>query len=108
MPQYHIQESLVHLKRLQQLVSGMGRAHFEQVGIARCRPICQPLLEMMSNTMTRQERELKGLRGLDFGKREGTFYLMLIQKAQMAGGQFLTTGEPLALNTKGEQNMTRW
>ena len=68
----------------------------------------QTVLEMMSNTMTRQERELKRLRGLDFGKREGTFYLMLIQKAQMAGGQFLTTGEPLALNTKGKQNMARW
>ena len=39
---------------------------------------------------------------------EVTCYAMLLQKAQMAGGQFLTAVGPLALNMKTEQNMAGW
>jgi ferritin-like metal-binding protein YciE len=107
--QQHIEESLVHQKRLQQLVSAMGgEPTRDELGLPL--PLYpQPMLEMMNNTMTRQEWELKrSEEDLILEKAEVTCYFMLIQKVQMAGGMFLTAIEPLSLNMKDEQSMADW
>jgi ferritin-like metal-binding protein YciE len=67
------------------------------------------MLEMMNNTMTKEEWELKNSEhDMIVENSEVTCYLMLIQKAQMAGGEFLNTIEPLSLNMKDEQSMVDW
>ena len=107
--QHHIQESLVHQKRLQQLVSRMGgEPTQEKLGLP-LPSYPQPMLEMMNNTMTKQEWELKKAEeDMIVENAEVTCYLMLIQKAQMGGGEFLNAIEPLALNMKDEQTMAEW
>jgi ferritin-like metal-binding protein YciE len=107
--QHHIQESLVHQKRLQQLVSGMGgEPTSDKLGLP-LPSYPQAMLEMMSNTMTRQEWELKRAEeDLILENAEVICYFMMIQKVQMVGGIFLSAVEPLTLNMKDEQNMADW
>ncbi len=63
----------------------------------------------MTNSMTKQEWELKKAEyDMIVENAEVTCYLMLIGKAQMAGGIFLESIEPLSLNMKDEQNMVDW
>lgn len=107
--QHHLQEGLVHQKRLQQLVSGMGgEPTSDKLGLP-LPSYPQPMAEMMKNTMTKQEWELKrSEEDLINESAETIFYQMLIQKAQMAGGVFQNAIEPLSLNMKDEAKMAEW
>jgi ferritin-like metal-binding protein YciE len=107
--QHHLQEGLVHQKRLQQLVSGMGgEPTSDKLGLP-LPTYPQPMAEMMKNTMTRQEWELKRAEeDLILENAEVICYFMLIQKVKMVGGIFLAAVEPLALNMKDDQNMADW
>ncbi len=109
MQQHHIQDSLVHQIRLQQLVSGMGgKPTSDKLGLS-LPSYPQPMGEMMINTMTRQEWDLKGVKeDMIVENAKVTCYLILMQKDQVPGGQFLNAVEPLALNMKDEQNMAGW
>ena len=107
--QHHLQESLVHQERLQQLITSLGgRPTEEKLGL----PIPkypQSMAEMMKNTMTKQEWELKrSEEDLINESAEAIYYQMLIQKAQMAGGVFQNAIEPLSLNMKDEAKMADW
>lgn len=65
--------------------------------------------EMMKNTMTKQEWELKrSEEDLINESAETIFYQMLIQKAQIAGGVFQDAIEPLSLNMNDEAKMADW
>ena len=107
--QQHIEESMVHQKRLQQLVTSIGGTPTtEKLGLP-LPSFPQPMLDMMNNTMTKQEWELKKSEfDLIVERAEVVSYLMAIQKCQMAGGQFLNAVEPLALNMKDEAQMADW
>ncbi|HEX7207760.1 MAG TPA: ferritin-like domain-containing protein [Nitrososphaeraceae archaeon] len=107
--QQHIEESIVHQKRLQQLVTSIGGTPTtEKLGLP-LPSFPQPMLDMMNNTMTKQEWELKKSEfDLIVERAEVVSYLMTIQKCQMAGGQFLNAVEPLALNMKDEAQMADW
>jgi ferritin-like metal-binding protein YciE len=105
----HIAESLEHQKTLQQLVSGMGaEPTLDKMGLPL--PEYPPnMLDMMKNTMTKQEWELKrSEEDLILEKAEVTCYFMLIQKIKMVGGMFLTAVDPLSKNMDDEQNMAEW
>jgi ferritin-like metal-binding protein YciE len=105
----HLQESKVHQERLHQLINTLGGdPTSEKLGL----PIPQypaSMLEAMNNTMTRQEWELKRAEeDLINEDAETLCYLMLIQKAQVAGGIFQNTIEPLSLNMNDEAKMADW
>ena len=107
--QHHLQESLVHQKRLQQIITNIGGKPIEEkLGLPIPR-YPQSMLEMMKNTMTKQEWELKrSEEDLINESAEAICYQMLIQKAQMAGGVFQNAIEPLSLNMKDEAKMADW
>jgi ferritin-like metal-binding protein YciE len=106
---WHIEESLEHQKILQQLVSGIGaKPTLDKLGLPL--PVYPPsMLDMMKNTMTKQEWELKrSEEDLILEKAEVTCYFMLIQKIKMVGGVFLTAIDPLSNIMSDEQNMAEW
>src|SRR3982751_3772191 len=107
--QHHLQESLVHQKRLQQLITNIGgKPTEEKLGLPLPK-FPQSMAEMMKNTMTKQEWELKrSEEDLINETAETICYQMLIQKAQMAGGVFQNAIEPLSLNMKDEAKMAEW
>ncbi len=107
--QHHLQESLVHQKRLQQLITNLGgKPTEEKLGLPIPR-YPQSMAEMMTNTLTKHEWELKrSEEDLINESAETIFYQMLIQKAQMAGGVFQNAIEPLSLNMKDEAKMAEW
>ncbi|MDQ4073863.1 MAG: ferritin-like domain-containing protein [Thermoproteota archaeon] len=107
--QHHVEESRVHQQRLQKLITGLGAEPTQEklgLPLPRYPPV---MLETMSNTMTRQEWEMKrSEEDLICENAEVIFYLMLIQKVQAAGGLFLTAVEPLTLNMTDEAKMADW
>src|SRR5215212_9023461 len=105
--QHHQQESKEHQKRLQQLISSMGGSPTqERLGLP-LPSYPQTMKEMMNNSMTEQEWELKKAEeDMIVENAEVTCYLMLIQKAQMAGGVFLKAVDPLSQNMKDEEHMS--
>ncbi len=69
----------------------------------------QTIFQMMTDSMTKQEIELKRAEeDLIIENAEVSSYLMLIGKAQMAGGVFSNAIESLSLNMNDEQNMIDW
>ncbi len=107
--QHHLQESLVHQKRLQQLITNIGGTPIEEKLGLPIPKYPQSMLEMMTNTMTKQEWELKrSEEDLINESAEAICYQMLIQKAQMAGGVFQNAIEPLSLNMNDESKMADW
>jgi ferritin-like metal-binding protein YciE len=107
--QQHLQESKEHQKRLQQIISRLGgEPTLEKLGLP-LPSYPDIIVKMMTNSMTKQEWELKKAEyDMIVENAEVTCYLMLIGKAQMAGGVFLESIEPLSLNMKDEQNMVDW
>ncbi|MCD6036347.1 MAG: hypothetical protein K0S67_231 [Nitrososphaeraceae archaeon] len=107
--QHHQQESKEHQKRLQQLISSIGGSPTqERLGLP-LPSYPQTIKEMMNNSMTEQEWELKKAEeDMIVENAEVTCYLMLIQKAQMAGGVFFNAVEPLSQNMKDEEHMVDW
>jgi ferritin-like metal-binding protein YciE len=66
-------------------------------------------MEMMNKSMTKREWELKRAEeDMIVENAEVTCYLMLIQKAQAAGGIYLNAIGPLSQNMKDEQSMVDW
>ncbi len=64
---------------------------------------------MMSNSMTKQEWELKRAEeDLIVENAEAVCYSILIQKAKAGGDLFSNTIEQLSLNLKDEQHMIDW
>jgi ferritin-like metal-binding protein YciE len=107
--QQHLQESLVHQERLQQLITTIGGSPTEEKMGLPIPKYPQSMAEMMKNTMTKQEWELKrSEEDLINESAETIYYQMLIQKAQMAGGVFQNAIEPLSLNMKDEAKMADW
>ena len=107
--QHHLQESLVHQQRLQQLITNLGGKPTEEKMGLPIPKYPQSMAEMMKNTMTKQEWELKrSEEDLINESAETICYQMLIQKAQMAGGVFQNAIEPLSLNMKDEAKMADW
>jgi ferritin-like metal-binding protein YciE len=107
--QHHLQESLVHQKRLQQLITNIGGTPIEEKLGLPIPKYPRSMLEMMKNTMTKQEWELKrSEEDLINESAEVICYQMLIQKAQMAGGVFQNAIEPLSLNMNDESKMADW
>jgi len=107
--QHHLQESLVHQERLQQLITNLGGEPTEEKLGLPLPKFPQPMAEMMKNTMTKQEWELKrSEEDLINESAETICYQMLIQKAQMAGGVFQNAIEPLSLNMNDEAKMADW
>jgi ferritin-like metal-binding protein YciE len=107
--QHHIAESLVHQERLQHLVTSIGGTPTQDKLGLPLPSYPKPMLDMMNILMTKEEWELKEAEhDMIVENAEVTCYLMVIQKAQMAGGEFLNTIEPLSLNMKDEQSMVDW
>jgi ferritin-like metal-binding protein YciE len=107
--QHHLEESKVHIERLNQLISSLGGQPYQgKLGLPLPK-YPQPMFEKMNNSMTKPEWELKrSEEDLISESAESICYLMLIQKAQMAGGVFQNAIEPLSLNMKDEENMAEW
>src|SRR5919112_1213100 len=107
--QHHLQESLEHQKRLHHLITNIGgKPTEEKLGLPLPR-YPQSIMDLMKNTMTKQEWELKrSEEDLINESAETICYQMLIQKAQMAGGDFLNAIEPMSLNMKDEASMADW
>jgi ferritin-like metal-binding protein YciE len=104
--QQHLQESLEHQKRLQQIISRLGgEPTVEKLGL----PLSSYpdiIVKMMTNSITKQEWELKKAEyDMIVENAEVTCYLMLIGKAQITGGVFLESIEPLSQNMKDKGNM---
>jgi ferritin-like metal-binding protein YciE len=108
--QDHLEESLLHQKRLKQLITMIGGTPLEGEKLGLPIPkYPQSMAEMMKNTMTKQEWELKrSEEDLINESAETIFYQMLIQKAQIAGGIFQDAIEPLSLNMNDEAKMADW
>jgi ferritin-like metal-binding protein YciE len=107
--QHHLQESLVHQQRLQQLITNLGGKPTEEKMGLPIPKYPQSMAEMMKNTMTKQEWELKrSEEDLINESAETICYQMLIHKAQMAGGVFQNAIEPLSLNMNDEAKMADW
>jgi ferritin-like metal-binding protein YciE len=105
----HMKESLEHQKRLQNLITILGGLPTEEELGLPLPNYPQDMFKEMTNTMTKQEFELKkGEEDIILEKAEVICYFMLIQKAQKAGGIFLSAVEPLTLNMKDEENMAEW
>jgi ferritin-like metal-binding protein YciE len=107
--QHHLQESQVHIERLNQLIITLGGQPYQgKMGL----PLLgypKDLLQMMYDTMSKEEWELKrSEEDIFIENAEATCYLMLIQKAQKAGGIFQNAVEPLTLNLNDEQKMVDW
>jgi ferritin-like metal-binding protein YciE len=107
--QHHLEESKVHIERLNQLINSIdGQPYQGKLGLPLPK-YPQTMIEKMNNSMTKQEWELKkSEEDLISESAESVCYLMLIQKAQMAGGVFQNAIEPLSLNMKDEENMAEW
>lgn len=107
--QHHLQESLEHQKRLQQLITSIGGEPTQlKVGLP-LPSYPDTIRKMMDNSMTRYEWELKKTEyDLIVENAEVSCYLMLLEKAQMAKEEFPNAAEPLSLNLKDEQNMVEW
>ncbi|MDQ4074300.1 MAG: ferritin-like domain-containing protein [Thermoproteota archaeon] len=107
--QHHLQESLQHQQRLQQLISSLG-GEPTQLKLRLPLPSYPDIIvKMMNNSMTKYEWELKKVEyDMIVENAEVTCYLMLIEKAQIAGGDFLNLVAPLSMNLKDEQNMVDW
>jgi ferritin-like metal-binding protein YciE len=107
--QIHLQESVEHQKRLQQLISSIGGTPTQEKLGLPLPSYPEIIMKMMINSMTKQEWELKKAeQDMIVENAEVTCYLMLIGKAQMAGGVFSNAVEPLSLNMKDEQKMVEW
>jgi ferritin-like metal-binding protein YciE len=107
--QIHLQESVEHQKRLQQLISSIGGTPTQEKLGLPLPSYPEIIMKMMINSMTKQEWELKKAeQDMIVENAEVTCYLMLIGKAQMAGGVFSNAIEPLSQNMKDEQNMVEW
>ena len=107
--QNHLEESRIHVERLNQLIKDLEDQPYEgKLGLPLPQ-YPQPMIEKMNNSMTKPEWELKrSEEDLISESAESVCYLMLIQKAQMAGGIFQNAIEPLSLNMKDEENMAEW
>ena len=107
--EHHLQESQEHQKRLQQLIQTIGgEPTQEKIGLP-LPSYPQTIFQKMTNLSTKQDIELKKTEeDMIIENAEVTCYLMLIGKAQMAGGSFQNAIEPLSLNLKDEQNMVDW
>jgi ferritin-like metal-binding protein YciE len=107
--QHHLQETTEHQKRLQQLIIDMGgQATQEKLGLPLLK-IPQDMLEMMNNTMTQNELELKKTEeDLIIENAELGCYHMLIQKAKIAGVKFQPAVNTLSLNMQDEAKMIDW
>jgi ferritin-like metal-binding protein YciE len=107
--QNHLEESRIHVERLNQLIKDLGDQPYEgKLGLPLPQ-YPQPMIEKMNDSMTKPEWELKrSEEDLISESAESVCYLMLIQKAQMAGGIFQNAIEPLSLNMKDEENMAEW
>lgn len=107
--QLHLQESGEHQKRLQQLILSIGGVPTQEKLGLPLPSYPETVMKMMINSMTKQEWELKNAeQDMIVENAEVTCYLMLIGKAQMAGGVFSNAIEPLSQNMKDEQNMVEW
>ncbi|MGN6708463.1 MAG: DUF892 family protein [Candidatus Nitrosocosmicus sp.] len=107
--QNHLQESGEHQKRLQQLILNIGGVPTQEKLGLPLPSYPETVMKMMINSMTKQEWELKKAeQDMIVENAEVTCYLMLIGKAQMAGGVFSNAIEPLSQNMKDEQNMVEW
>jgi ferritin-like metal-binding protein YciE len=107
--QLHLKESIEHQKRLQQLISSIGGVPTQEKLGLPLPSYPEIIMKMMINSMTKQEWELKKAeQDMIVENAEVTCYLMLIGKAQMAGGVFQNAIEPLSLNMKDEQKMVDW
>jgi ferritin-like metal-binding protein YciE len=107
--QIHLQESGEHQKRLQQLILSIGGVPTQEKLGLPLPSYPETIMKMMLNSMTKQEWELKNAeQDMIVENAEVTCYLMLIGKAQMAGGVFSNAIEPLSQNMKDEQNMVEW
>jgi ferritin-like metal-binding protein YciE len=107
--QIHLQESGEHQKRLQQLISSIGGVPTQEKLGLPLPSYPEIIMKMMTNSMTKQEWELKKAeQDMIVENAEVTCYLMLIGKAQMAGGVFSNAIEPLSQNMKDEQKMVEW
>ena len=107
--QHHLQETTEHQKRLQQLIIDMGgQATQEKLGLPLLN-IPRDMLEMMNNTMTQNELELKKTEeDLIIENAELGCYHILIQKAKIAGIKFQPAVDTLSLNMQDEAKMTNW
>ena len=107
--QEHFEESKQHQKNLQEIISSIGGSPTtEKLGLP-LPSYPKSMMEMMNNTMTKQEWELKRTEeDMIVENAEVTCYLMLIQKAQAAGGIYLNAVTSLSQNTKDEQSMVDW
>ncbi len=107
--EHHLQESQEHQKRLQQLISTIGgEPTQEKIGLP-LPSYPQTIFQKMTNLATKQDIELKKTEeDMIIENAEVACYLMLIGKAQIAGGSFQNAIEPLSLNLKDEQNMVDW
>lgn len=107
--QIHLQESGEHQKRLQQLILNIGGVPTQEKLGLPLPSYPETVMKLMLNSMTKQEWELKKAeQDMIVENAEVTCYLMLIGKAQMAGGIFSNAIEPLSQNMKDEQNMVEW
>jgi ferritin-like metal-binding protein YciE len=107
--QHHLQESFEHQKRLQQLITSIGGVPTQEKLGLPLPSYPEIIMKMMTNSMTKQEWELKKAeQDMIVENAEVTCYVMLIGKAQMAGGVFSNAVEPLSLNMKDEQKMADW
>ena len=107
--QIHLQESIEHQKRLQQLISSIGGVPTQEKLGLPLPSYPEIIMKMMINSMTKQEWELKKAeQDMIVENAEVTCYHMLIGKAQMAGGVFSNAIEPLSQNMKDEQKMADW
>ncbi len=107
--QQHLHESTDHQKRLQKIIQDMGgEPTQEKSGLPL--PVYPDIIwNMMSNSMTKQEWELKRAEeDLIVENAEAVCYTMLIQKAKAGGDMFYDTLESLSLNLKDEQHMIDW
>lgn len=84
--QHHLQESQGHIERLNQLIITLGGQPYQvKMGLPSL-GYPQDILQMMSDTMSKEEWELKRAEeDIIVENTEATCYLMLIQKA---GGIF--------------------
>ncbi len=106
--QQHLQESLEHQKRLQNIITSIGEEPTQmKVGLP-LPSYPDIIMKMMKNSMTKHEWELKKAEhDLIIENAEVACYLMLIEKARMMKG-FQNAVESLSLNLKDEQNMVEW
>jgi ferritin-like metal-binding protein YciE len=107
--EHHAQETIVHKKRLQQLITIMsGQPTEEKLGL----PIPkfpQSMLDMMNNTLSKEDWEvIKAEEDLIIENAEISCYHMLINKALVSGTSFQNAADTLALNLEDETKMEEW